>query len=38
VASSLHDVYIVAAVLAAIALAVTLLLPAGLSPTQPATK
>ena len=38
VASSLHDVYIVAAVLAAIALAVVLLLPAGLSPTRPATK
>jgi EmrB/QacA subfamily drug resistance transporter len=35
IAGSLHDVYIIAGVLAALALAMTVLLPARLSPTQP---
>jgi EmrB/QacA subfamily drug resistance transporter len=35
IAGSLHDVYIIASVLAVLALAVTMLLPGRLSPTQP---
>lgn len=35
IAGSLHEVYVIAGVLAVLALAMTILLPAGLSPTQP---